>query len=215
MAKISKHMFVTYGRLVLVGGVFWLPVIVFMKLAGEIVEKEPLAFDIPMMLAIHSHATRVWDNFFMAITNFGGVEGVVAASILLALYLAAKKNYKGIILLVAGVGGAAAANAILKLLFHRDRPSLWPHMVSEASFSFPSGHAMASASLAAVIVMIFWHTRYRWWIVGLTGLYMVIVGISRIYLGVHYPSDILAGWSAAIAWVVLVAYVMRRYRRAQ
>ena len=146
-------------------------------------------------------------DFFVAFTNLGGVEGVLAIGAIITIYLIVKKRYNDLFLLVGGVGGVAIANAVLKLLFHRDRPSLWPHLVHETSFSFPSGHAMASASLATVIVLLFWQTRYRWWVVAAAGIYTIVIGFSRLYLGVHYPSDILAGWSVSVVWVILVALI--------
>ena len=194
-------------RLIILGILFWIPVVIFMKLAGEILEKEPLPFDVPVMLAIHAHATEWWNDFFVAFTNLGGVEGVLAIGAMITVYLIVKKRYNDLFLLIGGVGGAAIANAVLKLLFHRDRPSLWPHLVHETSFSFPSGHAMASASLATVIVLLFWQTRYRWWVVAAAGIYIIVIGFSRLYLGVHYPSDILAGWSVSVVWVILVALI--------
>ncbi|HEU4665623.1 MAG TPA: phosphatase PAP2 family protein, partial [Dokdonella sp.] len=67
-------------------------------------------------------------------------------------------------------------------------------------YSFPSGHAMGSMTLACVLVLLCWWTRLRWPVLAAAAVLVVLVGASRIYLGVHYPSDILAGWAAAIAW---------------
>lgn len=196
-----------HRRLIMLGFIFWIPVVIFMKLAGEIIEKEPLPFDAPLLLAIHAHATTGLDRFFLTITNLGGIGGVLVISVLAGMYLIVKKRYSDLLLLIGGVGGAAIANAVLKLLFHRDRPSLWPHLVHESSFSFPSGHAMASAALAMVIILIFWRTPYRWRVVAGAVIYTIVIGFSRLYLGVHYPSDILAGWSVSIVWVLLVALI--------
>ena len=106
--------------------------------------------------------------------------------------------------LFAGIalGGSALLNLGAKQLFARARPALWESIAPEATYSFPSGHAMGSMTLAAVLVLLSWHTRWRWWVAMPMAAFVLLVGLSRVYLGVHYPSDILAGWAAAIAWVV-------------
>ena len=114
----------------------------------------------------------------------------------------------------AGVslGGSALLNMATKQFFQRDRPALWESIAPEHTFSFPSGHAMGSATLAMVVVLLCWHTRFRWPAVVLAALFALTVGASRIYLGVHYPSDILGGWAAGIAWVSGVYLVLYRIR---
>ena len=107
-----------------------------------------------------------------------------------------------------GVGGAALLNMVLKLIFERPRPDLWEQLIIETSFSFPSGHAMASSALAFSVIAIAWNTRFRWYAVGVGVLFMLVIGFSRLYLGVHYPTDVLAGWFVSGAWVLLVALVV-------
>jgi undecaprenyl-diphosphatase len=117
--------------------------------------------------------------------------------------------------LFAGValGGSALLNLGAKQLFGRARPTLWESIAPEATFSFPSGHAMGSMTLAAVLMLLAWRTRWRWWIAVPMLAFVVMVGLSRIYLGVHYPSDILAGWTAALAWTVGTYALVFRGRR--
>ena len=78
----------------------------------------------------------------------------------------------------------------------------WLALAPETTFSFPSGHAMGSMTLATVLVLLAWRTRWRWWVALPMLGFVLMVGLSRVYLGVHYPSDILAGWAAAAAWTV-------------
>jgi membrane-associated phospholipid phosphatase len=81
---------------------------------------------------------------------------------------------------------------------------LWQQIVIEKGYSFPSGHAMISCALAITIMILCWPTRWRRLaIIGGT-IYFILVGISRLYLGVHYPSDVLGGWCVSIAWLYLV-----------
>jgi len=108
--------------------------------------------------------------------------------------------------LFAGVAiiGSALLNLGAKPLFARDRPSLWESIAPEGNYSFPSGHAMGSMTLACVLVLLCWWTRVRWPVCVAAIVFVTLVGASRVYLGVHYPSDILAGWAAAIAWTYAV-----------
>ncbi|MEO5949493.1 MAG: phosphatase PAP2 family protein [Candidatus Saccharimonas sp.] len=198
--------------LVLLFIVFWVPVIVFLKLAGEVIEKEPIAFDTVIINWLHAHANPFLDSFFLVFTNIGGVIGIVTITILLVTYLLYKKQRRNSLLLVAGVGGAAVANLILKALFQRDRPSLFDPSVVETSFSFPSGHAMASSALILCVILIFWHTKWRWLVTLIGAIVVLAISVSRLYLGVHYPTDIIAGWCASTAWVAIVFFASKKLR---
>lgn len=179
-------------------------VMVFSFLAYEISSSGSLAFDEPLLLFIHGYASSFLNAFFTVVTHLGDSMTMLILAMVLAAYFAYKKVYEKALLLVVGMGGIVVANTVLKFLFQRDRPTLWQHIVSETNFSFPSGHAMVSAGFAMMLIILFWNTRYRWITVTLATIGMFLVGLSRLYLGVHYPSDILAGWCVSAAWVTLV-----------
>ena len=183
---------------------FWVPVIIFAKLAGEVVENEPIRADVVIINAVHSIHTPAWDSFFLLITSFG--QSVVVAAVGLALLagLIYKRRFRGAALLIGGVGGAVLANLALKAVFARARPSLFNPLVSETSYSFPSGHAMVSSAFVGVIILLLWNTRYRVPAIVLGFLATFLIGVSRVYLGVHYPSDVLAGWCVGLVWAALV-----------
>jgi undecaprenyl-diphosphatase len=203
-----RHHRITF--LVAVSLIFWTPVVILAKIAGEIVEKEPIVFDVAILNWLHAHANAFYDQLFLIITELGGIVSVVViTALLIGYYWFYKKRRRPALLLAFGVGGAAAANVVLKALFQRERPSLWHPSVVETSFSFPSGHAMASAAIVACLVVILWRTRYRWIAIIAGAIVVGLVGLSRMYLGVHYPSDVLAGWCASIAWVTIVAVLLR------
>lgn len=203
-----RHHRITF--LVAVSLIFWIPVVALAKIAGEIVEKEPIWLDTAILNWLHAHANGFYDLFFRVVTELGGIVSVVVITTLLIGYFWLYKQRRRFALLMAfGVGGAAAANVALKALFQRERPSLWDPSVVETSFSFPSGHAMASAALVACLVVILWRTRYRWVAVVAGGIIILLVGVSRMYLGVHYPTDVVAGWCASVAWVTLVTVLLR------
>jgi len=123
-------------------------------------------------------------------------------------------------LIVAASAGAAAFSTLLKWSFSRSRPDIVPHLVEVTSASFPSGHAMLSAavylSLGAIIAQITPGHRPKIYIMSAALLISGLVGVSRLYLGVHFPSDVLAGWSAGLAWAIfcwIMAFYLRRLRR--
>jgi undecaprenyl-diphosphatase len=96
-----------------------------------------------------------------------------------------------------------------RLFAHGPRPDLWLSIAPEQTFSFPSGHAMGSATLAAALSLLPWRTGWRWPAVALGAFFVSWVGASRLYLGVHFPSGILAGWAAAVGWACLVYLIVR------
>ncbi len=181
----------------------------FVKLAFEVREKETLQFDQQVLMTINSWSNHFLDAFFPIATDIGGAVGVIILTVIVMALLAYKNEYRRALLIITSVAGATVLNVILKSLFERQRPDLWVQLVHESGFSFPSGHAMASAALGLAIVVALWNSRWRWWCAGFAAFYILFVGFSRLYLGVHYPSDILAGWLVSGAWVLAVALLMR------
>jgi len=111
------------------------------------------------------------------------------------------------------VAGAAVLDLIMKLIFNRLRPELWPRLVQESDASFPSGHSMYSMAFVVAIILMLWPTPYRPLALVLGVLFTLAVGLSRLYLGVHYPTDVLAGWLSGLAWVLGLYTVMARRRQ--
>jgi undecaprenyl-diphosphatase len=149
---------------------------------------------------------------FVALTQLGGIYLVAGVSLAMVVYLVLKKKYYKALFVAVSIGGVALVNVLLKTLFDRSRPDLWQHLVTETSFSFPSGHASASAALAFTVVLLLWNTRWRTLSLSIGALYVVTIGFSRMYLGVHFPSDILGGWLLAVSWVTLMAGILYSYK---
>ncbi len=210
LRKYSLKQWRALGFLLLI---YLVPTALFVSIADEVREREHLPFDEPILHAIHGTSSAALDPVVIALTNTGSpfvLPLIVAALAGALLYF--KKRRNALTLLVS-VGGAALINIVLKALFQRDRPQLWERLVTENSYSFPSGHAMASSALVVTLILIFWNTRWRWWVVAVGVTYMLVIAYTRMYLGVHYPSDILAGWSISIIWVLLVQAIIGRWRR--
>jgi undecaprenyl-diphosphatase len=138
---------------------------------------------------------------------------IIAVFILIILYFAFGHR-RELILFAIAVVGSALLNVLLKLLFHRARPDM--HRIIEVTgFSFPSGHAMAAFSLYAILIFLLWKhasTGFARVLLLLIGSACIaVIGLSRIYLGVHYPSDVIAGYLASGFWVFLSIWLYRRY----
>lgn len=200
------------GRLVLLFLCLLAPLWLFVELADEVHELEAFYFDEPLLRGAYAVSGPALDRFFVFISAIGYRWGVVPADIALTLVLLAMRRWREATFAGVSFVGSALLNLATKQFFQRDRPALWASIAPEPTFSFPSGHAMGSATLAMAVVLLCWHTRGRWPVAALAAAFTGLVGVSRIYLGVHYPSDILGGWAAGIAWVSGVYLVLYRIR---
>lgn len=203
------------SKLSLALGIFLVASIGFAMLAEEVHKGDTQQADVAVLQTIHANANPSLDAFFSVYTEIGGVVIVATITMLIVGYLwFTTRRYKALLLFFA-VGGAALANYVLKFIFERARPDLWTHLVEETSFSFPSGHAMGSSAFAFGIVAILWNTKWRPIAIVLASVYIVSIGFSRLYLGVHYPTDILAGWLLGLVWVAFIASLvyLRMHRK--
>lgn len=188
------------GRLTLLFVGVLLPLWLFAELADEVHEMEAMVFDDALLLRLHEWTSPFLDRFFVWFSLAGYRYGVIPLDILISLGLLAARRWREAAFAIVAFAGSALLNLATKQFFQRQRPELWDSIAPEYTFSFPSGHAMGSMTLAAVVVLLAWHTRWRWWVLAAAALFTGLVGVSRLYLGVHYPSDVLAGWAAGLAW---------------
>lgn len=182
-------------------GVF-LPLQIFAGLAVAIAQQgSGLPWDVPLLSAIHDTAQPNLDVFADILTQFGYVKGVIPAVLLIALGLAFRQQWYRLTYLLLNAFGALLLCYQTKLTFHRARPHLWELLHRLPSdYSFPSGHACLSLMLPISLVYLSWGSRWCKWVMMVGGLFAVGIGWTRLYLGVHYPSDVLGGWMLAIAW---------------
>lgn len=146
------------------------------------------------------------------LTVIGGVLALPAIIILALLLRLVLKQPHAAFFVSASFTGAWALNIVTKAMFHRVRPALWESPLPEGDYSFPSGHAMLSMALATALVFLAWPTRLRWPVLVCAVPAVIGVGLSRLYLGVHFPSDIVAGWCASLIWVMGVYWIVWRGR---
>jgi len=189
-----------------------LPLAGFVALADEVHELESIYFDAPLLWKMHGLHSPGLDQFFVLLSKLGYEWFLIPADVLIVAVLVWRKRWREASFVAICFVGSALLNMGSKRFFQRDRPSLWESIAPESTFSFPSGHAMGSMTLAVTLVLLAWSTRWRWPVALSVVTFAVLVSLSRVYLGVHYPSDILAGWCAALVWVVGCFLVMFRRR---
>jgi membrane-associated phospholipid phosphatase len=184
-----------------------LPLVAFGDLAQDVYRRGGILWDEPILRYVHRHETPGRDAAMAFISDIGHLYGVVPLAVLCVLALLVARRRGNALFFAVAVGGAGLLNQAAKTFFQRDRPELWlsPSPAPEHTYSFPSGHAMGSMALVAALAVLAWPTRWRWWAILLGGIFTLLVGFSRVYLGVHYPSDVVAGWSASLAWVLGVS----------
>lgn len=190
-------------------------IILFVLLAKLYDHSYVYALDKKLSLAVYNYSDFTWiDRFYMIITHL--VSGIMLTFLLLLLFIyfwVKQKKFLACLLAINLVG----INLLiigLKWVFKRDRPAL-QHMVEVTSYSFPSGHAMNVTAFMGFLCYVLWQNRmqYRYLFILFSGILVILVGFSRVYLGVHYPLDVIAGYVASLLWIFLLSVLYRRYAK--
>ena len=191
-------------------GIYFLILIAFIVLAIRVRSGATLALDEATLKMINQWSSQGFDRTILFLTTLAGpILATTIGVLLFAFFLVQKKKLNSLYVVLTMLG-TFLINTGLKLYFGRTRPALWPALVEEGSHSFPSGHSMISMAIALTVVILFYNSKFRRTIIVLGIVYVTIIGFTRLYLGVHYPSDVLGGWMASILWVSLVSKLMLR-----
>lgn len=191
-------------------GIF-LPLQIFGFLALTLQEKNGIfAWDASFLLALHKTATPQLDQIASFLTNFGAIWGVAPIAFVIAFILLIQKRWRSFLFWTITLLGSYLINLNLKVYLHRIRPHLWessypPHL----DYGFPSGHAMASMTFTVALLILMWKTPWRNWIAFFGSLFVVAIAWTRLYLGVHYPTDILGGWALSIAFALGIDLIIQ------
>lgn len=186
----------------------------FMKIADEVVEGDTHGFDQRILLALRTPGDTAnpigpaWlEGVMRDVTALGSVTVLSFITIAAILYLIMDGKRGAALFAAVSIGGGTLLSFLLKIGFDRPRPSLVAHLVDVQTLSFPSGHAMMSAvayiTLGALLARVSAKRRVKVFVVALGLLLAVAVGCSRVYLGVHWPTDVLGGWAVGCAWAML------------
>ncbi len=196
----------------------------FLELADDVQEGDYRSFDSQVLLAFRTPGDLgtplgpAWLRQSMIdVSALGGFTLVWAMTGLSFGLLVILRRWAAAAILAAGVGGISVLNAVLKLGFHRARPQVVPHLAEVSNASFPSGHATIAAAtyliIGALLAQTFQRRTPRVYVVAITVAITLAVGISRLYLGVHWPTDVMAGWALGSAWALvfwLIAHAVNR-----
>jgi undecaprenyl-diphosphatase len=188
------------------------------RLASEVIEGDTMRFDLAARNTIHAHATPALTTAMIVVSAAGQAYVIFPLTVVIgAAFWHLGHKYRAVIFAIA-MSGALAIELMLKLAFHRERPTTFFDYPPPRSYSFPSGHALFSVvffgTLAALISPGL-HEKWKKAILWTAAAFMAaVIGFSRVYLGVHYPTDVIAGYAAALVWVLAVAIgnSVRRHR---
>jgi len=192
-----------------------LATLTFAYLAFTVLTGSIPAFDVKVRDAVHSAATPFLTLFFKAITTLGSGWFLWACGAVVVFFLTRRDRRREAALFVVAFVGANIMEQAMKLVFQRVRPHPYFDYAMPDSFSFPSGHAFISfgfyLTLAEILVQPAWPFLRRA-IIWIGAVVMtLLIGFSRVYLGVHYPTDVLAGYAGAIAWTAVVRAAHQRW----
>ena len=205
MKALRKHLPHLSVSLLLYWGLLLGALWVFGELAGEVYEHEGFFFDAPILgwLAAHQVSWAVKASQILYIWGSPQALGVMTAVLMLIFWLRLR-NPRAALFLALSLGGAMLLNILFKLFFARARPTLSEQLTPAPGYSFPSGHAMGSMAFFLALYLLVARLAPRWRTLAgvLAALFTLCIGVSRLVLQVHYPSDVLAGWALSAAWVL-------------
>ena len=196
----------------------------FLALASEVMEGDTKTLDMRILVALRKSDDPSrpigpdWvQNSLLDLTAIGGPTVLVLVVVSVAGFLLLQGRYHTAIVVLATAASGEIANYAMKNLFLRPRPDVVPHLRDVTSSSFPSGHAMESAiiylTLGAMLMRLAERRVTKMYCIGIAIVLTLLVGISRVYLGVHYPTDVIAGWMFGFFWASLCWMVAKRFER--
>ena len=203
--KIEKSAIFKIGFLIIV---MLMAGMIFASLAEDLVNRETLSTLDPIFGTwLVARTTLPGDRIFALVTFLGNALIISAGTGFIGFWLVRKKNWKKLLLLFSAVAGGALLNLALKNIFQRTRPTIPGAYMAETGFSFPSGHAMISLVFYGVVAYLALNylrsKKSKILVVAGAIVICALIGFSRLYLGVHFLTDVLAGWAAGGLWLAV------------
>ena len=199
------------------GLVIAVAVAVFATLAEEALAGEMAAFDLAFARALHETRAPAWERAFSVVSWFGTRYALAVAAVLVALPLLLRRQFLLAVGWAAAQAGGGLLNRVLKEAFERTRPEFADPVLAASSWSFPSGHAMGTFIFCGVGCYLLLRGSRSWTanaiVVTASASWCVVMAFSRLYLGVHYASDVIAGLLAGVAWVAACISALEVLRR--
>ncbi|WP_347158125.1 phosphatase PAP2 family protein [Pontibacter chitinilyticus] len=214
--KLAAEFALFTVELLFVLGLFLACIIGFLYIGVEILQGDQLPIDAEAFALARSMGSPAMNNFIEGVTFFASQQFITPAALLLIAYFLFIRKHRWHSLRVPVVAlGSISLNLVLKQFFDRPRP-LSP-LVHASGLSFPSGHSMIAASFYGLIIYLVWKNvkppLLRYGLVVLLAIFILLIGFSRIYLRVHYATDVLAGFSAGFLWVIVGLWALRRLEK--
>jgi membrane-associated phospholipid phosphatase len=204
--RVSAASCIGFGLcLLLLAGLSWL--------CQEVWEKDSFRLDTALLLGLHQRANPFLDRLMLSVTQFGNPAFVVVLVLVsLTGLLWQQKRLEAGMFAIACLG-ALVLNQGMKLAFARPRPTLWHPLVQETSYSFPSGHALGSLVLYGFLayLLVRFYPRTALLTYSTAVIVIGLIGLSRLYLGVHYPTDIMAGYIVGLLWLSICVAMLKHY----
>jgi len=183
---------------------------IFVEVAENVVDGDVRHFDTAILMALHGADSIYIDWFSEFVRDISGLGGLGVLTLLVSasvIFLVISNNHRTATFVALATISGLVLSSLLKLGFDRPRPDLIPHLTHVYSASFPSGHAMVSAvvylTLGALLTRVVSGLWSKIFIMAVAVLLTGLIGLSRLYLGVHWPSDVLAGWAAGAGWALM------------
>ncbi len=182
-----------------------------MKITTELLLAQTEAIETKILWQIQQLSHPLLDRVMFAITVLVNPEVAVLVFLITLILLWWRRAHRENLIFTVVCGGSVILNQGLKLLFQRPRPELWPPLITEHTYSFPSGHALQGTVLYGASSYLLANRFPRWanWLYGGAILLVGAIGLSRLYLGVHWPLDVLAGWTVGFLWLITCIFLLR------
>lgn len=184
----------TFSSWLTLAACVFLPLAAVAAIFPSVAAGQTLAFEEPLMMWVHNHIGTWFAPIATVMHYVGKTSLAVPLLTLLAAWLALKGRRDYAVFIVLATLLPTLIMLAIKVTIARPRPELWPRLIDESNFSFPSGHSTFGAALATIAVLIWLHSPHRAKILWAGVCFALLMGFSRIYLGVHYPTDVLVGW---------------------
>lgn len=199
-------------RTIVLFGIAAIASVVFAVIASEMREGEIDSIDSTVELAVHRLDSPIADVIMKTATFIGSDVVVIPVLLLVMAFAIHRRKRRAAIILAINAIVVTGSNSLLKLAFSRERPTLFDKIALPTSYSFPSGHSMSAMGIYGVVaaVLIAFYPRKKPLIATLAAVLIFTIGFSRIYLGVHWPFDVIGGFAGGVPPLVVSVYLLHR-----